>query len=58
MNSRIDKMRPSALAVLRLMIQLEFGRLHDRHVGGLLAIENAAGVDTGLAIGFGKASVP
>ena len=30
--------------------QLELGRLHDRQIGGLLALENAAGVDAGLPI--------
>ena len=45
--------RPSALAVLRLMHELEFGGLHDRQVGRLLALENPPGVDAGLAIGIG-----
>ena len=31
--------------------QLELGRLHDRQVGGLLALENARRVDTCLAVG-------
>ena len=35
--------------------QLELGRSNDRQVGGLLALENAAGVDADLAIGIGKA---
>ena len=47
--------RPSALAVLRLMHELEFGGLHDRQVGRLLALENPPGVDAGLAIGIGNA---
>ena len=38
------------MAVLRLIDQLELGRLLDRQVGGLLALENAAGVDANLAI--------
>ena len=42
--------RPSALAVLRLMHQLELGRLHDRQVGRLLALENSAGIDAGLTV--------
>src|SRR5215813_11840170 len=33
--------------------ELELGRLHDREVGGLLALENPAGVHTGLAIFHG-----
>ena len=39
--------RPSALAVLRLIDELEFGRLLDRQVGGLLALEDAVDVDGG-----------
>ena len=35
--------------------QLDFGRLLDRQIGGLLALENPAGVDAGLAIGIGNA---
>src|SRR5262245_21418323 len=35
--------------------ELELGRLHDRQIGGLLALENPASVDTGLAICVGKA---
>jgi hypothetical protein len=31
--------------------EFKLGRLHDWQVGRLLALENAAGVDTGLAIG-------
>src|SRR6202043_691821 len=34
---------------------LELGCLHDRHVHRLLTIENATGVDAGLAILVGKA---
>ena len=37
--------RPSALAVLRLMISSTLVDLLDRQVGRLLAVENAAGVD-------------
>ena len=43
-------MRPSALAVLSIDDQLELGRLHDRQVGWLRALENAAGIDADLAI--------
>ena len=43
-------LRPSALAVLRLRIELDFRRLHDRQVGGLLALENAPGIDAHLTI--------
>ena len=43
------------MAVLRLMHELEFGGLHDRQVGRLLALENPPGVDAGLAIGIGNA---
>ena len=35
--------------------ELEFGRLHDRQVGGFGALENPAGVDADLTIGVGKA---
>ena len=42
--------RPSVLAVLRLMIELELRRLLDRQVGRLLALENSAGVDAGLTV--------
>ena len=35
--------------------QFEFRRLHDREVGGLLALENTAGIDTGLAMRVCKA---
>src|SRR5215475_13996239 len=34
--------------------ELEFDRLHDRQVGRLLALENAAGVHAGLAICISK----
>ena len=33
--------------------QLELGRLHDRQIGRLLALEDATGVDAGLTIGIG-----
>src|SRR5262245_44935871 len=35
--------------------ELELGRLHDRQVGGLLAFENPAGIDAGLALRVGDA---
>ena len=35
--------------------ELELGRLHDRQVGRLLALENPAGIDAGLTIGVGDA---
>src|SRR5262249_35853648 len=35
--------------------ELEFGRLHHRQVGRLFALENAPGIDAGLAIGIGDA---
>ena len=37
--------------------QLELGRLHDRQVGRLLALENAAGIDAGLAICIGDTAL-
>src|SRR5262249_27543115 len=36
--------------------QLKFGDLSDRQVCGLLALENAAGIDAGLTIGFDRAT--
>ena len=41
---------PSALAVLQVDDELELGRLHDRQVGGLGALEDAAGIDADLTI--------
>src|SRR5947209_23688 len=35
--------------------QLELGRLQNRQVGRLLALEDSAGIDTGLTIGIGEA---
>ena len=46
--------RPSAFAVLRLMTRVELGRLQDRQVGRLVALENSASVDTSLAIRIRK----
>ena len=42
---------PSILAVLALMTSSNLRRLHDRHVGGLRTLEDAAGIDAGLTIG-------
>ena len=42
--------RPSALAVLRFIDQLELGRLQYRQIGGLGALENAADVVARLMI--------
>ena len=41
--------RPSALAVFRLISRASFDGLFHRQIGGLLALENAAGVDAYLA---------
>jgi hypothetical protein len=41
---------PSALAVPRLIGELELGRLYDRQVGGLGALEDGAGIDPDLTI--------
>jgi len=41
--------RPSALAVFEVKHELEFGGLHDRKVGGFLALQDATGVDAGLS---------
>ena len=43
-------LRPSALAVLRLMYSLTFVDLLDRQVGGPLALENPAGIDAGQVV--------
>ena len=43
------------LGSLEIEHELELCRLHDRKVGRLLALENPAGVDAGLAIGVGQA---
>ena len=40
--------RPSILAVWALMTSSNLRRLHDRQVGGLLALEDAAGIDADL----------
>ena len=34
--------------------ELKFGRLHNRQVGGLLALENPSHIDPGLVIAVGK----
>src|SRR5262249_40494957 len=34
--------------------ELELARLYDRQVGRLLALENPASIDAGLALGLGK----
>ena len=36
------------MAVLRLMTSSNFAACYDRQVGGLLALENPAGIDAGL----------
>src|SRR5262245_20225386 len=35
--------------------EIELGRLYHRQIGGLLAFQDATGIDTNLAIGFGDA---
>ena len=47
--------RPSALAVLRLITNSNLVDCMNRQVGGLLTLENPAGVDADLAIGIGNA---
>jgi hypothetical protein len=44
-----DAERPGGLGIDD---EVELGRLHDRQVAGLLALENAAGIDSDLAIGI------
>src|SRR2546425_794042 len=43
------KAQTECLGSVEVDHQLEFGRLHDRKVGGLLALENPAGVNAGQA---------
>ena len=40
------------LGGLQVEHELELGQLHDRQVSGLIACENAAGIDAHLAIGI------
>jgi hypothetical protein len=47
----LEAKRPCGLEVDH---ELELGRLHDRQVGGLGAVENAADVNTHLAVGIGE----
>ena len=42
-----DAQRPGGLGIND---QLEFGRLHDRQIGRLCALENAAGIDADLTM--------
>jgi hypothetical protein len=49
-NSDSRIVSPSVFAVLRLMTKLELGWLHDRQVGGFLALEDVADIDSNLAI--------
>src|ERR1700680_1769799 len=43
------------LCGLKVDHQLELGWLHDRQISGLLALQNAAGVNADLAIAVGQA---
>ena len=47
--------KPSALAVFRLRTSSNLVGLHDRQVGGLLALEDSPGIYARLAIGIGNA---
>ena len=49
-SSESGTVRPSALAVLRLMTSSTLVDLLDRQVGRLLALENPAGVDADLTV--------
>ena len=49
-EQRSAALEAERLGGLEVDDQLELGRLHDRQVGRLLALENAAGVDAGLTI--------
>ena len=49
-EQRSGNVMPSALAVFRLMIQFDFRCLLDRQVGGLVALENPAGIVAGQAV--------
>jgi hypothetical protein len=48
---------PRRLRGLEVEHELKFGGLHDRQVGGLLALENPSGIDASLAIAH-RLSVP
>src|SRR6185369_13151596 len=43
------------LGSLEVEHELELGGLHNRQVGGLLALENPRGIDAGLAVGIADA---
>src|ERR1700722_20553376 len=47
--------KPQRFGGLEVDYHFEFRRLHDWQVGGLLAFENPAGVDAGLAISVSDA---
>ena len=46
---------PERLGRFQVDDKLELGRLQNRQVGGLLALEDSASIDTGLTIGIGEA---
>src|SRR5262245_63631870 len=51
----VRHVKAERLGGLEVEHELEFGGLHDRQVGRPLALENAAGIDAGLAVGVGDA---
>jgi hypothetical protein len=51
---RVGHLKAKRPGRLHVDDELPFGRLQDRHVRRLRALEDAAGVDTGLAIGTGN----
>jgi hypothetical protein len=44
----VGHLEAERLGGLEIEHELEFGGLHDRQVGGLLALEDPTGIDTGL----------
>src|SRR5262249_6141152 len=49
-DERVGDVDAERLCGLEVYDQFDFGRLLDRQVGGLFALENAAGVDAGYAV--------
>src|SRR5262249_1754230 len=46
---------PERLGCFQVDDKLELGRLQNRQVDGLLALQDSASIDTGLTIGMGEA---
>jgi hypothetical protein len=50
----VREFHPERLGCLEVDHELELGRLHDRQISGLGALQNSAGINANLAIHFGK----